>query len=96
VGGAARELPRGLGRLRVGEAREGAARWIALIALLGWPWMLAEPFVRRFLERRKRGVGKFFANMVSQWLQAGALILQPAGGDATGLSDLGELGRRKF
>ena len=48
---------------------EGAARWIALIALLGWPWMLAEPFVRRFLERRKRGVGKFFANMVSQWLQ---------------------------
>jgi hypothetical protein len=48
---------------------EGAARWIALIALLGWPWLLVEPFVRRFLERRKRGVGKFFANMVSQSLQ---------------------------
>lgn len=48
---------------------EGAARWIALMALLGWPWMLVEPFVRRFLERRKRGVGKFFANMVSQSLQ---------------------------
>jgi len=48
---------------------EGAARWIALFALLGWPWLLVEPFVRRFLERRKRGVGKFFANMVSQSLQ---------------------------
>lgn len=48
---------------------EGAARWIALIALLGWPWLLVEPFVRRFLERRKRGVGKLFANMVSQSLQ---------------------------
>src|SRR5262249_4108768 len=44
-------------------------RWIALMALIGWPWLLVEPFVRRFLERRKRGVGKFFANMVSQSLQ---------------------------
>lgn len=48
---------------------EAAARWIALIALLGWPWLLVEPFVRRFLERRKRGVGKFVANMISQSMQ---------------------------
>jgi hypothetical protein len=48
---------------------EATARWVALFALLGWPWLLVEPFVRRFLERRKRGVGKFFANMVSQSLQ---------------------------
>ena len=48
---------------------EAAARWVALFALLGWPWLLVEPFVRRFLEQRKRGAGKFFANMVSQSLQ---------------------------
>ena len=29
---------------------EAAARWVALFALLGWPWLLVEPFVRRFLE----------------------------------------------
>ncbi|HET8698510.1 MAG TPA: DUF5924 family protein [Gammaproteobacteria bacterium] len=48
---------------------EATARWVALFALLGWPWLLVEPFVRRFLERRKRGIGNFFSNMVSQSLQ---------------------------
>jgi hypothetical protein len=45
------------------------ARLIALIALIGWLWMLVEPFVRRFLERRKEGVGKFVANFFSQSMQ---------------------------
>jgi hypothetical protein len=48
---------------------EGLARVIALIALLGWPWLLIEPLVRRYLERRRAGVGKFIANFFSQSLQ---------------------------
>lgn len=48
---------------------EGLARIIALIALFGWLWLLIEPLVRRRLERRKAGVGKFIANFFSQSLQ---------------------------
>lgn len=48
---------------------EGLARIIALIALLGWLWLLIEPLVRRYLERRKAGIGKFVANFLSQSLQ---------------------------
>lgn len=48
---------------------EGLARIIALTALLGWLWLLIEPLVRRYLERRKAGVGKFVANFFSQSLQ---------------------------
>lgn len=45
------------------------ARTIALIALIGWVWLLIEPFVRRYLERRKEGVGKFIANFLTQSMQ---------------------------
>jgi len=48
---------------------EGLAQVIALIALVGWLWLLIEPLVRRFLERRKAGVGKFVANFLTQSLQ---------------------------
>lgn len=45
------------------------ARAIALIALIGWLWLLIEPLVRRYLERRKEGVGNFVANFFSQSMQ---------------------------
>jgi hypothetical protein len=47
----------------------GLARLIALLALLGWLWLLVEPWVRRLLERRRRRVGNFVVNFVSQSLQ---------------------------
>ena len=46
-----------------------AARLIALLALLGWPWLLIEPVVRRALEKRKPRLGNFVVNFVSQSLQ---------------------------
>jgi hypothetical protein len=46
-----------------------AARLIALLALLGWPWLLIEPLIRRPLERRRQGIGKLVVNFVSQSLQ---------------------------
>jgi hypothetical protein len=48
---------------------ESVARLIALLALLGWLWLLIEPLVRRRLERRKPRMGKFVVNFVSQSLQ---------------------------
>lgn len=45
------------------------ARVIALLALLGWFWLLLEPWVRRRLERRRKRVGNFVVNLVSQSLQ---------------------------
>jgi len=48
---------------------EGLARGIALLALVGWPWLLVEPWVRQRLERRRRRVGNFVVNFVSQSLQ---------------------------
>lgn len=48
---------------------EGFARAIALLALLGWFWLLVEPWIRRALERRRPKMGKFVANFVSQSLQ---------------------------
>ncbi len=47
----------------------GAARWIAMLALLGWVWLLIEPLVRQRLERHKAGAGNFVVNFVSQSLQ---------------------------
>jgi hypothetical protein len=47
----------------------GLARVIALIALAGWLWLLIEPLVRRYLERRRSGIGKFVANFLTQSLQ---------------------------
>lgn len=34
---------------------EELARPMALLVLVGWPWLLAEPFVRKYLERRVPG-----------------------------------------
>jgi len=48
---------------------EEVARIIALLALCGWFWLLVEPWVRRRLERRRRRVGNFIVNFVSQSLQ---------------------------
>ena len=45
------------------------ARLIAMLALLGWPWLLVEPWVRRRLEKRKAHMGNFVVNFVSQSLQ---------------------------
>ncbi len=45
------------------------ARIIAMTALAGWLWLLIEPLVRRSLERRRAGVGKFVSNFLSQSLQ---------------------------
>jgi hypothetical protein len=48
---------------------EELARIVALLALLGWFWLLIEPWVRRRLEQRRRRVGNFVVNFVSQSLQ---------------------------
>jgi hypothetical protein len=45
------------------------ARLIALLALCGWFWLLLEPWVRRRLERRRKRVGNFVVNFISQSLQ---------------------------
>ncbi|HMN46458.1 MAG TPA: DUF5924 family protein [Povalibacter sp.] len=45
------------------------ARIIAMIALAGWVWLLIEPLVRRYLERRRAGIGKFVSNFLTQSLQ---------------------------
>jgi hypothetical protein len=45
------------------------ARLIALLALLGWPWLLIEPWVRRRIEHRKPRMGNLVVNFVSQSLQ---------------------------
>jgi uncharacterized protein DUF5924/DUF2914 family protein len=51
--------------------RRGAdfARIMALLALIGWPWLLVEPVVRRLIEQRKRRLGNLVVNFVSQSLQ---------------------------
>jgi hypothetical protein len=48
---------------------EEVARVIALLALCGWFWLLLEPWVRRRLEQRRKRVGNFVVNFVSQSLQ---------------------------
>jgi hypothetical protein len=48
---------------------ERLAQIVALLALLGWFWLLLEPWVRRRLERRRRRAGNFVVNFVSQSLQ---------------------------
>jgi Family of unknown function (DUF5924)/Protein of unknown function (DUF2914) len=45
------------------------ARVIAVIALAGWLWLLIEPLVRHYLERRRSGIGKFVSNFLTQSLQ---------------------------
>lgn len=48
---------------------EGLARIIALLALLGWLWLLIEPWIRRRIERRRPRAGRVVVNFVSQSLQ---------------------------
>ena len=48
---------------------EDVARGIAVLALVGWLWLLVEPLLRRYLERHKEGIGKFVANFFSQSIQ---------------------------
>jgi hypothetical protein len=48
---------------------ENLARTMALLALLGWFWLLVEPWVRQRLERRRKRVGNFVVNFISQSLQ---------------------------
>lgn len=48
---------------------ESLARYIALVAMVGWGWLLIEPLVRRSLERRRTGMGNLAANFVTQSLQ---------------------------
>lgn len=50
------------------------ARVIAVIALVGWVWLLIEPLVRRYLERRRSGIGKFVSNFLTQSLQQEVLF----------------------
>lgn len=50
------------------------ARVIAIAALAGWVWLLIEPLVRRFLERRRSGIGKFVSNFLTQSLQQEVLF----------------------
>ena len=57
-----------LGFLLVQRGQE-LARIIALLSLLGWFWLLLEPWVRRRLERRRQRVGNFVVNFISQSLQ---------------------------
>jgi hypothetical protein len=48
---------------------ESLARAIAALALLGWPWLLIEPWLRKRLERRKERLGNIVVNFISQSLQ---------------------------
>jgi hypothetical protein len=57
-----------LGFLLVRRGQE-LARIVALLALLGWFWLLLEPWVRNRLERRRKRVGNFVVNFVTQSLQ---------------------------
>jgi hypothetical protein len=50
------------------------ARVIAIVALVGWLWLLIEPLVRRYLESRRSGVGKLVANFLTQSLQQEVLF----------------------
>jgi len=46
------------------------ARWVALLAIVGWPWLLIEPFVRRKLQQHKPGrLPVVIVNFISQSLQ---------------------------
>ena len=50
------------------------ARVIAVIVLTGWLWLVIEPLVRRYLESRRSGIGKFVSNFLTQSLQQEVLF----------------------
>lgn len=52
------------------ERGAGLARLVALLALIGWPWLLMEPLVRRLLEQRGgHRFASFASNFITQSLQ---------------------------
>jgi hypothetical protein len=73
--------------------RRGAdwARLVAMLALLGWPWLLIEPVVRRLLEQRRRRLGTFVVNYVSQSLQQELLFFSLPFVIGATQSDLGQI-----
>jgi hypothetical protein len=73
--------------------RRGAdwARLVAMLALLGWPWLLIEPVVRRLLEQRRRRLGTFVVNFVSQSLQQELLFFSLPFVIGATQSDLGQI-----
>ena len=73
--------------------RRGAdwARLVAMLALLGWPWLLIEPVVRRLLEQRRRRLGVFVANFVSQSLQQELLFFSLPFVIGSTQSDVGQI-----
>jgi Family of unknown function (DUF5924)/Protein of unknown function (DUF2914) len=48
---------------------EAFARGVALLSLLGWFWLLIEPWIRRRIERHRPRMGNFVVNFISQSLQ---------------------------
>jgi hypothetical protein len=50
------------------------ARPMAVVVLAGWLWLLIEPVIRRYLESRKSGAGKFVSNFLTQSLQQEVLF----------------------
>ena len=73
--------------------RRGAdwARLVAMLALLGWPWLLIEPVVRRLLEQRRRRLGTFVVNFVSQSLQQELLFFSLPFVIGATQSDMGQI-----
>ena len=73
--------------------RRGAdwARLVAMLALLGWPWLLIEPVVRRLLEQRRRRLGTFVVNYVSQSLQQELLFFSLPFVIGATQSDIGQI-----
>lgn len=71
---------------------ERFARVIALLALLGWVWLLIEPWIRQRLERCRPNMGKFVVNFVSQSLQQELLFFSLPFLIGATQRDLGQIG----
>ena len=78
--------------------RRGAdwARLVATLALLGWLWLLIEPIVRRLLDQRRRRLGTFVVNLVSQSLQQELLFFSLPFVIGATQSDLGQIAFAAF
>jgi len=48
---------------------EGLAQIVAVLALLGWLWLLIEPWIRQRIERKRPRAGNLVVNFVTQSLQ---------------------------
>ncbi len=78
--------------------RRGAdwARLVATLALLGWLWLLIEPIVRRLLDQRRRRLGTFVVNWISQSLQQELLFFSLPFVIGATQSDLGQIAFATF